>query len=361
MTDPRVISQYLRVKQDQSSKKKKRRQLQVVTKPVVRKKPKAVSEAIKPSKPPKELPNVRCGACGALGHMRTNRICPLFNIPEAHYVPSPAESHPIDPNAPVKVEGGKLTISIDSLKRVAEDRARSLTFKLPSKVLSNASSGTSTPLSSSESSSVTTTKKRPSVVKKRKLAPWQRITEDFPQLREDLTSFNEKLAAICTDLKSETDSWPFHRPVNKRQYPLYYRLISKPVDLQTIAMGANRKRYVSTDEFLERLRLMVSNCRQYNGADHPFTHTAERLVKIAEEKCAALKDLEDKFGEALGKDTLQQSQSKSIPDEEKEEEGGDTEVQDEDTIESADDNYDTANEGATDVVERERDFDEQPT
>ena len=185
VTDPRVIAQYLRVKQEQSSKKKKRRQLQIVSKPPARKKPKAVSEVSKPPKPPKELPNVRCGACGAFGHMRTNRICPMFNIPEAHYVPSPTETHAIDPNAPVKIEGGKLTITIDSLKRAAEDRAKSLTFKLPSRVLSNASSGTSTPLSSSESSSVTSTKKRPPVIKKKKLAPWQRLSEEFPQLRED--------------------------------------------------------------------------------------------------------------------------------------------------------------------------------
>ena len=276
VTDARVISQYLRRQQELAIKRKRRANANKASQAPKKRtiKSSGSSSGVVREKKVKEQANVRCGACGAYGHMRTNRICPMFNA-------SPEEQSA----APVKVEGGKLTISIGSLKKVAEERSKSLLFKLPTKVL--ASSGTSTP-------PTVEVRKKP-----RKLAPWQRILELMPEHRPLLESFNRGLSRVVGELKAEGDSWPFHRPVNKRQYPLYYKIVQKPVDLQTIGMAATKLKYTSTGEFMERVELMGRNCRQYNGEEHAFTRTVLRLVDMARERCEPLKDLEGKLQAVL--------------------------------------------------------------
>jgi transcription initiation factor TFIID subunit 1 len=290
ITDARVISQYLWKQQELAVRKKRRMNANKASQAP---KKKARKESVL-AKKPKEQANVRCGACGAYGHMRTNRICPMFNSLQNKDENNSSNSNNGE-EAPVKVEGGKITITIDSLKRAAEERSRTLMFKLPTKVLS--SSGTSTPPAKP-------VQKKPAVViKRKKLAPWQRIMEELPQHKPDLEAFNQGLSIIIASLKAEADSWPFHRPVNKRQYPVYYKIIQKPVDLQTIGMAASKCKYTSREEFLERIELMARNCRQYNGEEHAFSMTAQRLLVMAREGCERLAELEVKLSEALLKKT----------------------------------------------------------
>lgn len=295
ITDPRVISQYLRKQQELAVKRKRRANANKASQAPKRKKPRPANtgegKVVKERKTVvKEQANVRCGACGAYGHMRTNRICPMFN-----------SNNSSTGEAPVKVEGGKLTISMDSLKKVAEERSKTLLFKLPTRVLTTTTttSGTSTPPSTESSYSEQQQQQKKMVVKKRKLAPWQRIMEELPQYKPDLEAFNRGISEIISALKAEPDSWPFHRPVNKRQYPLYYKIISKPVDLQTIGMAASKCKYTRSEEFLERVELMARNCVQYNGEEHAFSKCAGRLVQIARERCEGLKNLEEKLQSIL--------------------------------------------------------------
>ena len=35
-------------------------------------------------------------------------------------------------------------------------------------------------------------------------------------------------------LKEHDDAWPFLEPVGKKQFPEYYKVIKKPMDLQTM-------------------------------------------------------------------------------------------------------------------------------
>jgi bromodomain associated protein len=87
---------------------------------------------------------------------------------------------------------------------------------------------------------------------------------------------------------------PFARPVSKKKYPIYYRLIPKPRDLGTIRkklviqqqMSVSksmkmRPRYTKGSQFLTDIELIHTNCLAFNGAEHAFTKTTTELLEMA--------------------------------------------------------------------------------
>jgi len=69
-------------------------------------------------------PNVnskfKCGACGLIGHMRTNRNCPLYVEPVQELQhPSPVSPETIIPTDQIKVEGSRLKFPKEALRNSA--------------------------------------------------------------------------------------------------------------------------------------------------------------------------------------------------------------------------------------------------
>lgn len=70
---------------------------------------------------------MKCGACGQLGHMRTNRFCPMYNRSNSHPDRPVALTEEQEEDMErsmlaesqnlIKVEGTKITLSKDLIKK----------------------------------------------------------------------------------------------------------------------------------------------------------------------------------------------------------------------------------------------------
>lgn len=82
-------------------------------------------------------------------------------------------------------------------------------------------------------------------------------------------------------LKMMPESWPFVKPVNKKQVKDYYTIIRRPMDLETISKKVTAHKYHSRAEFVGDIQLIANNCEQYNGPESTFTKQAKFLVDFA--------------------------------------------------------------------------------
>lgn len=72
--------------------------------------------------------------------------------------------------------------------------------------------------------------------------------------------------------------------------PDYYRIITKPMDLQSIRENIRQKCYHSREEFLGDLNQIVQNSTLYNGAHSSFTMAAQRMLKVCFDLLAEKED-----------------------------------------------------------------------
>lgn len=107
---------------------------------------------------------------------------------------------------------------------------------------------------------------------------------------------------VNNKLKTMQESWPFLKPVNKKNVKVskillviyiehpsginihgtlqdYYSIIKYPMDLGTIAKKVSSHKYHNRKEFLSDVELILENCIAYNGKESPFTLKAEALVR----------------------------------------------------------------------------------
>ncbi|XP_076225247.1 uncharacterized protein LOC116430496 isoform X2 [Nomia melanderi] len=82
---------------------------------------------------------------------------------------------------------------------------------------------------------------------------------------------------VLESLKDHADAWPFIDPVDEEYAPRYYSVVRKPMDLSTMEEKLEGGLYKSLSEFKRDFRLIVDNCRQYNGSDNEYTEMAFNL------------------------------------------------------------------------------------
>ncbi|XP_043804423.1 protein split ends-like isoform X1 [Apis laboriosa] len=82
---------------------------------------------------------------------------------------------------------------------------------------------------------------------------------------------------VLESLKDHVDAWPFIDPVDEEYAPRYYSVVRKPMDLSTMEEKLENSLYKSLSEFKRDFRLIVDNCRQYNGSDNEYTEMAFNL------------------------------------------------------------------------------------
>lgn len=219
---------------------------------------------------------IKCGACGNVGHMRTNRICPMFTES-----PDPAASTTTNtlnvPTSTTVLPKLKLKLSSNSTSsNVSSNSAASISSNesiYPSPVLLPVSHRPKGP----PIEPIQTIRKRP-----RKLTPKQ-LHAQF--LASQSIQVRSKLAALSTILISIVDSLillpstpAFHKPVSRKLYPLYYKLISNPIDLSTIRTKAVALTYKSSSEFLDDFKLLRDNCETFNGKEAPLSEVARDML-----------------------------------------------------------------------------------
>ncbi|KFY43137.1 hypothetical protein V495_04145 [Pseudogymnoascus sp. VKM F-4514 (FW-929)] len=90
--------------------------------------------------------------------------------------------------------------------------------------------------------------------------------------------FNE-LRRFLYQIQSHKQAWPFLNPVNKDEVPDYYNFIVKPMDLSTVEERLEQDFYTSPKDLVDDLKLIFSNCRQYNDATTVYTKCVVKLEK----------------------------------------------------------------------------------
>ncbi|KAI0131058.1 histone acetyltransferase GCN5 [Daldinia grandis] len=90
--------------------------------------------------------------------------------------------------------------------------------------------------------------------------------------------FNE-LRRLLYRLQNHKQAWPFLNPVNKDEVPDYYNVITSPMDLSTVEDRLEHDFYTAPKDLVGDLKLIFSNCRQYNDATTVYTKCAAKLEK----------------------------------------------------------------------------------
>eukprot|EP01083_Nonionella_stella_P178148 628490_1 len=209
--------------------------------------------------------NIRCSKCNMLGHMRTNKKCPLY-----------LEGGPDDEGVVQATGSGTIRINTER----AEELEKGSRLKGKSRLTDGAAL-----IDHEEDGVLPTTKKDPRM-----------------QLRLLLLS-------IVQNLKLQKD-WvgPFLHPVSLKQCPDYKRRVSEPMCIEDIvkriensAIGdseaGSRRRHKKSDtkslagyrnasEFDDDLQLLYRNAYLYNGPAHEVTVKAQKLVNLGQRALA---------------------------------------------------------------------------
>ncbi|KAL3087271.1 hypothetical protein niasHT_020534 [Heterodera trifolii] len=105
-------------------------------------------------------------------------------------------------------------------------------------------------------------------------------------------SMGSVLMEILNELKNIAGSEHFTFPVNTKKVPDYLEVIKKPMDLQQIRKNVSENKYELRRQFLEDLTQILANSITYNGAAHPITEAAQRMLQHATKR---LEDNEQKL------------------------------------------------------------------
>ena len=91
-------------------------------------------------------------------------------------------------------------------------------------------------------------------------------------------------------IKTMQESWPFMKPVNKKQVKDYYEKIKQPMDLETISRKITSHKYHSRDDFVKDMKLIYQNSLVFNGDNSEFTVKAKILIDTVEDTLVPFAD-----------------------------------------------------------------------
>lgn len=124
----------------------------------------------------------------------------------------------------------------------------------------------------------------------------------FPEVSKKMNDFDTKW---CTDLLNKVRSWPISVPflekVNEKEYPQYKQIVSKPMDLSTMKMKLEKKKYTSVDEFVKDFELIYDASKLFNGNDNIITAMAsDMLLDINQRYSQRAENEKDEWFKKLG-------------------------------------------------------------
>ncbi|GAB0087540.1 Transcription initiation factor TFIID subunit [Sergentomyia squamirostris] len=220
---------------------------------------------------------LKCGACGQVGHMRTNKACPLYTgtpgpTPSLTVALTEEQEEEIekelnaDDEDLVNVDGTKVKLSGKLLKRHEDVKRRTLLLKVPKDAVGR--------------------RKRRAGIDMH-CDYLQRHNKTANRRRTDpVVVLSSILEQILNDMRDLPDVQPFMFPVNAKLVPDYYRIVQRPMDLQTIRESLRQKRYQSREEFLADVNQIVENSTVYNGPKNLLTIAAQRMLQKCVDRLA---------------------------------------------------------------------------
>ncbi|XP_058813451.1 transcription initiation factor TFIID subunit 1 isoform X2 [Topomyia yanbarensis] len=217
---------------------------------------------------------LKCGACGQVGHMRTNKACPLYTgtIPTPSLTVAMTEEQEeeiekelnADDEDLVNVDGTKVKLSGKLLKRHEDVRRRTLLLKVPKDAVS---------------------KKRRRVGGDINCDYLKRHNKTANRRRTDpVVLLSSILEQLLNELRDMPDVTPFMFPVNAKQVADYHKIIQRPMDLQTIRERIRQKKYQTREEFIADINQIVENSSLYNGAKSSLTIAAQRMLQKCKDR-----------------------------------------------------------------------------
>ncbi|GFW17271.1 transcription initiation factor TFIID subunit 1 [Trichonephila clavipes] len=228
---------------------------------------------VQPKKKPKKEPpllKLKCGACGAIGHMRTNKTCPLYQaaapIPPVQVAMTEEEEEEeeragLEDDNLVKVDETKVVLSKQLIKHADEVRRKSLVLKFPKEAVA---------------------------IKKRRRAAGTVMHCDYlkkphklvnRQRTDPVVALSIILESMLNEMRDLPETQPFWFPVSAKNVPDYHRIVHRAMDLQSIREKLHQRKYRSREEFLRDVNQIVDNSTIYNGAKSPLTQTAHKMLE----------------------------------------------------------------------------------
>merc|ERR1719474_1717110 len=259
--------------------KKEKRRIQEQLRRIKRNQEKEKAGIQKPSKRKEKMKpdlKLKCGACGQVGHMKTNKACPKFqgeefeginlgqrNVAmtledeEAMEMKIEADS---DENL-VNVDGTKVKFSEKILRHAEEIKRKSMQLKIPKEVLKSGKrrrAGTG---------------KHCDYLDNKTYKPIKRRRTD------PVITFSSFLESILNELRVMPEAEAFLFPVSSKVVTNYYEVIKRPMDLQTIRDNVQNKKYHSREEFLGDINQMVENSSSFNGEASILTINSKAIME----------------------------------------------------------------------------------
>ncbi|KAI5641331.1 bromodomain-containing protein [Phthorimaea operculella] len=101
-----------------------------------------------------------------------------------------------------------------------------------------------------------------------------KTSQIFSQTEEDIQTDMYK---VLEQLTAHEDAWPFMEPVEEEYAPNYYAVIRRPMDLTKMEQRLDTGYYTDFSMFKADFKLIVNNCRLYNGQDNEYTIMVDNL------------------------------------------------------------------------------------
>ncbi|XP_065336082.1 transcription initiation factor TFIID subunit 1 [Cloeon dipterum] len=289
--DEAFIRQFATMDEQQKEEmKREKRRIQEQLRRIKRNQEKEkVATAAPPPTPKRKKPKLKpdlklkCGACGQVGHMRTNKACPLYQntgpAPPLNVAMTEEQEEEIekqineaDDEDLVNVEGTKVTLSGKLFKHVEEIKKQALRLRVPKDAVNKKRRRAGTVVHCDY------LKKMQKPANRRRIDP--------------VITLSTLLETILNEMRDLPDVQPFLFPVNAKVVPDYYSIIQRPMDLQTIRENLRAKKYHNREDFLADVHQIVENSTFYNGAKSALTVSATNMMDLCVQR---LTEKEDKF------------------------------------------------------------------
>ena len=267
---------------------------------------------------PSKTTTKKCSACGEIGHLRSNRSCPLYErksgsgrggmhkrprlqvaMTEEEQDKLVAESLGKEDDL-VRTEGVKVVFSktlVENANKVSRD---ALKLKFPK---------LKTPLSQTISYSPLGGKQRKRGPNVRAGIEYLKTPQKVKRRRSTpLLSFYTILEEAFKEVEVLPGVLEFMDPVSSKLYPEYRVYVKSPMDLKTIKENISNNSYKCQEDFLEHVSLLLLNSTRFNGPDHELTKVAGNIVQTFKEclasKSARIRELELEINPIIEKDPL---------------------------------------------------------
>ena len=109
--------------------------------------------------------------------------------------------------------------------------------------------------------------------------------QDRAVLQKIMLDTHEMLMKLDVDVEGEDEPQkiigPFTKVVPKSQFPDYHAVITRPIAMDVIKRKIKKEEYATLREFWDDIKLMCSNCRQYNEDGSQLYKDAELIEVFA--------------------------------------------------------------------------------